>query len=61
MTVKKKQILGVTIDNRLLAFNNKLLAVASENYVKKLFKKYRFCQEYQTNLMVLKKGFFLTQ
>ena len=43
---KKKQ--GVTIDNGFLA-------VTPENCVKKLLKKYWFCQEYQTNMMNLKK------
>ena len=47
---KSKKILGVTIDN-------KLLAATSESYVKKLLKTYWLCQEYQTNyLMVMKKS-----
>ena len=51
---KEEKILGVTIDNRLT------LAVISDNYVKKRLKNSRFCLEYQTNLMILKKIFFLT-
>ena len=51
---KEEKILGVTIDNRLT------LAVTSDNYVKKRLKNSRFCLEYQTNLMILKKIFFLT-
>ena len=50
---KEEKILSVTIDNRLLA-------VTSENYVKTLLREYWLCQEYQTNLMNLKKTFFLT-
>ena len=48
---KEEKVLGVIIDNRLT------LAVTSENYVEKLLKKYRLCQEYQTNLVILKKTF----
>ena len=51
---KEEKILGVTIDNRLT------LAVTSDNYVKKRLKNSRFCLEYQINLMILKKIFFLT-
>ena len=46
--ILKKNKQGVTIDNGLLA-------VTSENSIKKLLKKYWFCQEYQTNVMNLKK------
>ena len=51
---KEEKILGVTIGNRLT------FTVTSENYVKKLLKKYRLCQEHQTNLTILKKTFLLT-
>ena len=41
--------------DKVLTIDNGLLAVAPENCVKKLLKKYWFCQEYQTNVMNLKK------
>ena len=50
--ILKKNKQGVTIDNGLLA-------VTSENSIKKLLKKYWFCQEYQTNVMNLKKNCFI--
>ena len=41
--IKEEKIIGVIIDSRLT------LAVTSENYGKKLLKKYWHCQEHQTN------------
>ena len=51
---KEEKILGVTIDNRL-TFRSHITELC-----KKASQKKRFCQEYQTNLMILKKIFFLT-
>ena len=48
---KEEKILGVTIENRL-TFSSHIRELC-----KKLLKKYRLCQEYQTNLMILKKTF----
>ena len=50
---KEEKILGVTTGSKLT------FSSTSENYVKKPLKKYRLCQEYQTNFMILKKFFFL--
>ena len=49
-----KKILGVTIDNKL-TFNSHIRELC-----KNASQKYRICQEYQTNLMILKETFFLT-
>ena len=51
---KEEKILRVIINNRL-TFSRHIRELC-----KKLLKKYRLCQEYQTNLMILKKPFFLT-
>ena len=51
---KEEKILRVIINNRL-TFSRHIRELC-----KKLLKKYRLCQEYQTNLMILKKSFFLT-
>ena len=51
---KEEKVLGVTIDNKLT------FSCHIRELCKKLLKKYRLCQEYQTNLMILKKA-FLTQ
>ena len=48
----EEKILDVTTDNRL-AFSSH----ARELY-KKLLKRYRLCQEYKTDLMILKKNLF---
>ena len=48
---KEEKILGVTIENRL-TFSSHIRELC-----KKLLKKYRLCQEYQTYLMILKKTF----
>ena len=53
--IKKKKILGFIRQQ-----TRKTFAVTSGNYIKKLLKKYRLCQEYQINLMILKKIFCLT-
>ena len=43
---KEEKILGAVIENRLMQKNSS--------------KNIPLCQEYQTNLMILKKPFFLT-
>ena len=52
---KEEKILRVIINNRL-TFSRHIRELC-----KKLLKKYRLCQEYQTNLMILKKTFLTLQ
>ena len=51
---KEEKILSVTIDNKLTLYQS------HRELCKKSFSKNRLCREYQTNLMILKKSFFLT-
>ena len=46
---KGEKILGVTVDNRL-TFSSHIRELC-----KKLLRKHRLCQEYQTNLVILKR------
>ena len=50
---KEEKILRVTIENRL-TFNSHIRELCDSS------KNIPLCQEYQTNLMILKKPFFLT-
>ena len=50
---KEEKILGVTTGSKL-TFSSHVRELC-----KKASQKYRLCQEYQTNFMILKKFFFL--